>query len=494
MRENPFPDGGPPRGPSRASSAGRVGNPRSRSGRCVGVGSQAPALERTSDDDPGADRPAAAGAAGRLQPASSPCSPASFDYPDILRQPTGQVLARFAAGGSRLVLIWWGFAMSAVLLAPAVVLVSATLADADPTVLALATAHRAAGRPGPVPGPGPLALRSSRYLARLPVTRATTSATRDAVEVVFQTLNRYLGVAVGEHLGYLFTGLWTALAGDRPHPVRRVAPAVRDRRAAAGAAVCARVAGVRRTLRVQRLEAGRHPGPARLHRLVGLAAGPRHRPAASPPDPGFAPEALTHRSSMRRAPPARTPDGSRSRRRRRTRPSRSEQAPRTGPAPSRPHPGKDFSSASRSSWRTCPKVKARRNVPSVEGAMTRWPSTLAVCPQRSRSASSMQAPRQQRVDQGQQLAAGPVRAGPLAQIDHRIGGLLDPQPLGQGGRQQQARVGDGVGVVQAGIELVQGVGGSHREHALLAGNTAAVAGAMLPGQRAFLSIGTSSIR
>jgi uncharacterized protein DUF4386 len=63
-----------------------------------------------------------------------------FDYPDILRQPTSQVLARFAAGGSRLVLTWWGFAMSAVLLAPAVVLVSATLADANPTVLALATA------------------------------------------------------------------------------------------------------------------------------------------------------------------------------------------------------------------------------------------------------------------------------------------------------------------------------------------------------------------
>ena len=64
----------------------------------------------------------------------------SFDYPDILRQPTDQVLDRFAAGGSRLVLIWWGFAMSAVLLAPAVVLVSVTLADADPTVLVLATA------------------------------------------------------------------------------------------------------------------------------------------------------------------------------------------------------------------------------------------------------------------------------------------------------------------------------------------------------------------
>ena len=39
-----------------------------------------------------------------------------------------------------------------------------------------------------------------------------------------------------------------------------------------------------------------------------------------------------------------------------------------------------------SSWRTCPKVKARRNVPSVEGAITRNGNTLCVAPARSRSA------------------------------------------------------------------------------------------------------------
>jgi len=36
-------------------------------------------------------------------------------------------------------------------------------------------------------------------------------ATRHAVEVVFVTLHRLFGVAIGEHLGYLFTGLWTLL-------------------------------------------------------------------------------------------------------------------------------------------------------------------------------------------------------------------------------------------------------------------------------------------
>jgi Domain of unknown function (DUF4386) len=50
-------------------------------------------------------------------------------------------------------------------------------------------------------------------LARATADPAASPATREAVDVVFQTLNRYLGVAVGEHLGYLFTGLWTALAG-----------------------------------------------------------------------------------------------------------------------------------------------------------------------------------------------------------------------------------------------------------------------------------------
>jgi hypothetical protein len=151
-----------------------------------------------------------------------------FDYPVILRQPTDQVLARFAAGGSRLVLTWWGFAMSAVLLAPAVVLVSATLADANPTVLALATAIGLLAALVQFLGlvRWPFAVP---HLARLAADPTTTPATRDAVEVTFETLNRYLGVAVGEHLGYLFTGGWTALAGvaliqsDLLHPLFGIA-------------------------------------------------------------------------------------------------------------------------------------------------------------------------------------------------------------------------------------------------------------------------------
>jgi hypothetical protein len=36
-------------------------------------------------------------------------------------------------------------------------------------------------------------------------------ATRRSVEVTFAVLHRYLGVGIGEHLGYLATGAWTLL-------------------------------------------------------------------------------------------------------------------------------------------------------------------------------------------------------------------------------------------------------------------------------------------
>src|SRR5688500_20391578 len=54
-----------------------------------------------------------------------------FDYPDILRQPTHRVLARFHEGGSSLLLIWLLFALSAVLFAPLAVLLAGELGDAE---------------------------------------------------------------------------------------------------------------------------------------------------------------------------------------------------------------------------------------------------------------------------------------------------------------------------------------------------------------------------
>src|SRR5215210_7152308 len=137
---------------------------------------------------------------------------ARFDYPDVLRRPTGEVLAAFRAGGTSLVLLWWAFALTAVLLAPAVVLLSGAVSDADATLLDVATTIGVLAAvvqflglvrwPFLVP-----------YLARTHADPEASEARREAVDVVFQSFNRYLGVAVGEHLGYALTGTWTTLAG-----------------------------------------------------------------------------------------------------------------------------------------------------------------------------------------------------------------------------------------------------------------------------------------
>ena len=149
----------------------------------------------------------------------------TFDYPDILRRPTGEVLERFRDGGAGLVLLWWGFAMTAVLFAPLAVLVASTLPGADPVLLTigatvgvLAAAVQFLGLirwPFLVP-----------YLARADAEPDATEARRDAIDVVFQSFNRYLGVAVGEHLGFLLTGTWSILVGVAILQTTELHPAV----------------------------------------------------------------------------------------------------------------------------------------------------------------------------------------------------------------------------------------------------------------------------
>src|SRR5262245_64789934 len=58
-----------------------------------------------------------------------------FDYPDVLRLPTAEVLDRFRAGGSTLILIWWLFALTAVLFAGLAVLLAIAVDDADRTIV-----------------------------------------------------------------------------------------------------------------------------------------------------------------------------------------------------------------------------------------------------------------------------------------------------------------------------------------------------------------------
>jgi hypothetical protein len=137
---------------------------------------------------------------------------ATFDYPDILRRPTHEVLARFRAGGTKLVLWWWTFALTAAALAPLAVLLARALEGASDTLRAVAATIGVLAAlvqflglirwPFLVP-----------YLARVDADPDASPARRESVDVVFQAFNRYLGVGVGEHLGYLLTGAWSILVG-----------------------------------------------------------------------------------------------------------------------------------------------------------------------------------------------------------------------------------------------------------------------------------------
>ena len=134
-----------------------------------------------------------------------------FDYPDVLRKPSHEVLKSFSDGGPTLILIWWAFALTALLFAALAVLLAIAVDDADGTVVILGAVAGVLASLVQLLGliRWPLLVP---YLARVSDEAGPSSPRGEAVDLVFQAFNRYLGVAVGEHLGYMLTGLWTILA------------------------------------------------------------------------------------------------------------------------------------------------------------------------------------------------------------------------------------------------------------------------------------------
>jgi hypothetical protein len=134
-----------------------------------------------------------------------------FDYPNILRKESDEILRRFAAGGSGLLLRWEALLLSALAVLPmaallAVVLGAAPSLTAPSIVIGAAAAIVQAL--GLVRWPFVVPELARRYIA---AEGPDSEATRRTIELTFATLHRLLGVGVGEHLGYLLTGMWTLL-------------------------------------------------------------------------------------------------------------------------------------------------------------------------------------------------------------------------------------------------------------------------------------------
>ena len=138
----------------------------------------------------------------------------AFDYPNILRKQPDEILRRFHAGGSGLILRWEALLLSALAMLPLVAILAVAL-DASPAMtvasVVIGSAAALVQALGLVRWPFAVPELARRYVA---ADGADAAATRGSVEVTFATLHRLLGVGVGEHLGYLLTGAWTLLVAS----------------------------------------------------------------------------------------------------------------------------------------------------------------------------------------------------------------------------------------------------------------------------------------
>jgi hypothetical protein len=134
----------------------------------------------------------------------------TFDYPDILRRPAGEVLSRFAAAGADLHLYWYAMMAASLLMIGAAIAAGLHYWKRDSFIAALSI------------GAGVLAglvqaLGLLRWVMLVPSLAASYVApgvteTEQAIGVaLFDAANHYLGMGVGEHLGYFFTATWTVL-------------------------------------------------------------------------------------------------------------------------------------------------------------------------------------------------------------------------------------------------------------------------------------------
>ncbi len=137
----------------------------------------------------------------------------TFEYPDILRHPAGEALTRFAAAGADLHLYWYAMMAAALAMIPAAIGLGLHLWERHRQLAALSI------------GAGVLAglvqaLGLLRWVILVPGLAASyvapdaTAAQQQMAVALFDAANRYLGMGVGEHFGYLFTAAWTLLVAS----------------------------------------------------------------------------------------------------------------------------------------------------------------------------------------------------------------------------------------------------------------------------------------
>lgn len=135
----------------------------------------------------------------------------TFEYPDILRHPAGEVLERFAAAGADLHLYWYSMMFASLLMIGAAIALGLNFWKRATMLAALSIG--AGVLAGLVQALGLLRwVMLVPSLAAMYVAPGATEMQQSMAVALFDAANHYLGMGVGEHLGYFFTAIWTVLA------------------------------------------------------------------------------------------------------------------------------------------------------------------------------------------------------------------------------------------------------------------------------------------
>ncbi len=134
----------------------------------------------------------------------------TFNYPEILREPPGEILIQFNNGGEALIYQWLAFAWFGFPILIGIILLHKVFKEEKILI----------GQLGIVFGIFAVIFQLVgllRWVFVVPVLAdkfvnpASSDAAKEWAIVAFQVIHQYGGVLVGEHLGQIFTIIWTVL-------------------------------------------------------------------------------------------------------------------------------------------------------------------------------------------------------------------------------------------------------------------------------------------
>jgi hypothetical protein len=134
----------------------------------------------------------------------------NFDYPDILRAPTAEILTKFQAGGSPLIYTWLAFAWVGLPMLFGSIMLKRVFERENSHFLETATTVSIIGFVVQVIG----LLRwvfVVPIIARLYTDPTTDSATKESLSALFMVVHQYGGVVLGEHIGQFFSIIWMSM-------------------------------------------------------------------------------------------------------------------------------------------------------------------------------------------------------------------------------------------------------------------------------------------